>query len=113
MATHSTRSIRLRRNSTGSTGGTANRPRESACSGKERVEPAMIVAILAGLLSLAPSQSHQDPRCNEWQTCRTMALAAAERGDYETFHDLAWRAVQTGPRRDPALMYLLARAQVL
>ena len=42
-----------------------------------------------------------------------MALAAAERGEYETFHDLAWRAVQTGPPKDPALMYLLARAQAL
>jgi hypothetical protein len=42
-----------------------------------------------------------------------MALAAADRGEYETFHDLAWRAVQTGPRNEPALMYLLARAQAL
>jgi hypothetical protein len=42
-----------------------------------------------------------------------MALAAADRGDYEAFHDLAWRAVQTGPAKDPALMYLLARAQAL
>jgi hypothetical protein len=42
-----------------------------------------------------------------------MALAAAARGDYETFHDLAWRAIQTGPPKDPALMFLLARAQAL
>lgn len=42
-----------------------------------------------------------------------MALAAADRGEYETFHDLAWRAVQTGPPRDPALMLMLARAQSL
>ena len=42
-----------------------------------------------------------------------MALDAAMSGDYERFHDLAWRAVQTGPRNDPALMYMLARAQVL
>src|SRR4029450_11534298 len=33
--------------------------------------------------------------------------------DYETFHDLAWRAVQKGKPNDPALMYLLARAQSL
>src|SRR5262245_31696885 len=51
--------------------------------------------------------------CKEWHECRQLALDAAEREDYETFHDLAWRAVQTGPKNDPALMYLLARAQSL
>jgi hypothetical protein len=45
--------------------------------------------------------------------CRELALAAAERGQYETFHDLAWKTLQAGPPRDPALMYLLARAQSL
>ena len=40
-----------------------------------------------------------------------MALAARDRGDMEAFHDLAWRAVQSGPRNDAALMFLLARAQ--
>jgi hypothetical protein len=49
----------------------------------------------------------------EWHDCRELALAAADRGEYEAFHDFAWRAVQTGPARDPALMYLLARAQAL
>ncbi len=42
-----------------------------------------------------------------------MALDARDRHDYERFHDLAWRTVQTGPPGDPALMYLLARAQAL
>jgi hypothetical protein len=51
--------------------------------------------------------------CKEWHECRQLALDAAERQDYETFHDLAWRAVQTGPKNEPALMYLLARAQSL
>jgi len=51
--------------------------------------------------------------CREWTECRRLALEAAAGRDYERFHDLAWRAVQTGPPRDPALMYLLARAQVL
>ena len=55
----------------------------------------------------------RDFGCTEWRDCRELALAAADRGDYETFHDLAWRAVQTGPPKDPALMYLLARAQAL
>jgi hypothetical protein len=45
--------------------------------------------------------------------CRQHALDAAARGDYETFHDFAWRAVQKGKPNDPELMYLLARAQSL
>lgn len=51
--------------------------------------------------------------CADWQTCRTLALEAAGRTEYETFHDLAWRAVQLGPRNDPALLFVLARAQSL
>ena len=58
-------------------------------------------------------QSQRDGGCTEWHDCRQLALAAADRGEYEIFHDLAWRAVQTGPPKDPALMYLLARAQAL
>ena len=58
-------------------------------------------------------QSTRDGGCVEWRACRELALAAAERGEYENFHDLAWRAVQTGPPKDPSLMYLLARAQAL
>src|SRR5438093_8461533 len=69
----------------------------------------MIVALLVLLVPL--SQSPRDAGCSEWRDCRQLALAAAERGEYETFHDLAWRAVQIGPPNDPALMYLLARAQ--
>lgn len=64
-------------------------------------------------LSSAEIQSPGGAACAEWLECREMALAAADRGEYETFHDLAWRAVQSGPARDPALMYLLARAQAL
>jgi hypothetical protein len=51
--------------------------------------------------------------CSDAADCRAQAQAAAARGDYETFHDLAWRAVQKGRRNDPELMYLLARAQSL
>ena len=57
--------------------------------------------------------AHERVDCKEWHECRQLALDAADRQDYETFHDLAWRAVQTGPKNDPALMYLLARAQSL
>lgn len=51
--------------------------------------------------------------CTQPVECRDRALDARDRGDYERFHDLAWRAVQTGRANDPALMYLLARAQSL
>jgi len=53
------------------------------------------------------------PACQEWHDCQRLALDARARGEYERFHDLAWRTVQTGPARDPNLMYLLARAQSL
>jgi hypothetical protein len=68
---------------------------------------------LACSLVIAASQDAAPPACATWQECRALALEAAGRQDYETFHDLAWRAVQRGPRNDPALMTLLARAQSL
>jgi hypothetical protein len=61
----------------------------------------------------APSQPRAVVDCRDWTECRRLALEAAERREYETFHDLAWRAVQIGPRQDRALMFLLARAQAL
>jgi hypothetical protein len=75
----------------------------------------LLVSLAGRLAAASPAvfQSARDTGCTEWRVCRQLALAAADRGDYETFHDLAWRAVQTGPRKDPALMYLLARAQAL
>ena len=47
------------------------------------------------------------------RTCRQLALDAAARQDFNAFHDLAWRALQAGPKNDPALMTMLARAQSL
>jgi hypothetical protein len=56
----------------------------------------------------------QDPReCADVASCRAAAAEAASRGDYELFHDLAWRAVQKGRPNDPELMKVLARAQSL
>jgi hypothetical protein len=74
----------------------------------------MLHTVLFALLSFA-AQSQPAPAasCRDWQQCRTLALEAADRGEYGQMHDLAWRAVQLGQPRDPALMYLLARAQVL
>ena len=51
--------------------------------------------------------------CADVADCRAQAQAAAARGDYEIFHDLAWRAAQKGPRNDIDLMNLLARAMAL
>jgi len=31
--------------------------------------------------------------CSDWRDCQKRALDAAAAGQYETFHDLAWRAV--------------------
>ena len=65
--------------------------------------------------SVVPANGGQRPapECHEWRECSQLALDARARLQYERFHDLAWRAVQTGPPDDPALMYLLARAQSL
>jgi hypothetical protein len=76
-----------------------------------RVFPVFVFAWAAIAASAAAGQ--QQAACTEWRQCRQMALSAAAAGEYETFHDLAWRAVQTGPKNDPSLMYLLARAQAL
>jgi hypothetical protein len=73
----------------------------------------LLLVPIRGSALAAPLQQSRTAACSDWRQCRQLALEAAERGEYETFHDLAWRAVQTGPPRDPALMLLLARAQSL
>ena len=67
----------------------------------------MILALLL-LLFQAPAAT-----CATAAACRADAEAAAARGDFEIFHDLAWRAVQKGRPNDPDLMQLVARAQAL
>ena len=72
------------------------------------------VALPLAVVSLSVAlHGQQTQLCTEWRECRQMAVDAAARGEYELSHDLAWRTVQTGPRNDPALMFLLARAQAL
>ena len=90
-------------------------PAKSRVTASMAVVSLVLLAALAGRLDAASTefQPARDFGCTEWHDCRLLALAAAARGDYETFHDLAWRAVQTGPPKDPALMFLLARAQAL
>jgi hypothetical protein len=71
------------------------------------------VALLVVSLHVQDPSAPARVECRPWQDCRQLALEAAGREDFETFHTLAWRAVQTGPKNDPDLMYLLARAQSL
>jgi hypothetical protein len=79
-----------------------------------RARPVLILlGVLVFFATPGRGQPSAAPSCRDWQQCQRLALEAADRGEYERFHDLAWRAVQTGPRNDPALMYLLARAQSL
>src|SRR3984893_3125777 len=68
--------------------------------------------LIVGPLAQAPSAA-QRIECRNWRDCRQLALDALVSRDYEHFHDLAWKTVQTGPPRDPDLMFLLARAQSL
>ena len=79
----------------------------------------VIVALAVAFLVANGSAATEAPQiaarveCHEVQECRRLALEAKERGAYETFHDFAWRTIQTGRKNDPDLMYLLARAQSL
>jgi len=66
----------------------------------------MLLLVLL-LLGQAPAS------CSSVDDCRRQALAAEAAGDFETFHDLAWRAVQKGKPNDPDLMLLVARAMSL
>lgn len=59
------------------------------------------------------TESASRPACRDWRECRQRALEAAQSGQFETFHDLAWKAVSLGPSGDPELLYLLAHAQSL
>jgi hypothetical protein len=71
------------------------------------------LAAVVLIVPLTAGQPGRDAGCTNARECRDMALAAADRQEYDTFHTLAWRAVQLGPPRDPALMTMLARAQAL
>ena len=70
----------------------------------------MLAVLATSLILLAAVQSAD---CPDVPSCRSAADAAAARGDFEAFHDLAWRTVQKGRANDPELMMLLARAQSL
>ena len=67
--------------------------------------------MLALIVLLLTVQSQ--PPCADVSSCRTLALEAQQRQDYEAFHDLAWAAYRQGRANDPELMLLVARAQSL
>ena len=71
----------------------------------------LLVVVLLWAGASGPVLTAQE--CQEWKDCQQQALAAAERQDYNAFHDLAWRTLQLGPKNDPANMTMLARAQSL
>lgn len=72
------------------------------------IVPAIVAAIL--LQDAAPPSRGE---CRDVADCRQRAVDAAERKDYEAFHDFAWRAAQKGPPGEPSLLFLVARAQSL
>ncbi len=74
--------------------------------------PIALMLLVLSALTCAESPARAQG-CREWQECRQLALDAAARQDFNAFHDLAWRALQAGPKNDPALMTMLARAQSL
>ena len=71
--------------------------------------------LLLSLVAAAPYAGQPAPTaaadCTRWQDCRDRVEAALAAESFDTALDLAWRAVQRGPKDDPALMFLLARAQ--
>ena len=71
----------------------------------------VLVLTMLNAQNVSAQQGRAD--CGDWRKCHQLALEAAAQRDYETFHDLAWRAVQEGPKEDASLMYVLARAQSL
>ena len=75
---------------------------------------ALVFVVGAALLlpgASANGQSSRAPDCTDWRECRQMVESALEAGEVEHAQDLAWRAVQRGPKDDADLMFLLARAQ--
>jgi hypothetical protein len=79
----------------------------------------LAAATLISLTAITPARASAElaqataADCTQPDECRDRALQARDLAQWERFHDLAWRAVQTGRPNDPALMYLLARAQAL
>lgn len=79
-----------------------------------------IASLLIGvcLLSASPPVRALQPSagslmCPTWEACRVEAESAIAADQFERAHDLAWRTMQLRREQDPAVMYLVARAQSL
>jgi hypothetical protein len=75
--------------------------------------PWRLALLLSCVGSLSMAAQSPPVACTSAAQCAAMAREAIGEQQYEHAHDLAWRAVQTGRRNDPDLMYLLARTQSL
>ena len=72
---------------------------------------ALLLSLVAGAAAGGAIRQGLPADCPTWQACRDDVEAALAAEAFERAHDLAWRAVQKGPKDDPVLMFLLARAQ--
>jgi hypothetical protein len=72
-----------------------------------------LLLILSLAVCAVGAAAQSSRTCSAVDDCRRLALEAAARDDFETFHDFAWLTVRKGRPNDPDLMYLLARAQSL
>jgi hypothetical protein len=73
----------------------------------------LLLSLVAAAPSAGPVSQAPAAECVTWQACRDAVEAALAGQAFERGLDLAWRAAQKGPKDDPALMFLLARAQSL
>ena len=73
----------------------------------------LLFVTLVWFAAFSPALQSPASDCATAATCRAQALIAEAAGDFEHFHDLAWRAVQKGKPNDPELMVMLARAMAL
>ena len=71
----------------------------------------LIFTLGAAARSAGAATQSPSPDCATATECRAQTELAIAQGGGERAHDLAWRAVQRGPRNDTGLMFLLARAQ--
>lgn len=76
------------------------------------VRSTALLLLLTTANVVSAEQSPQPP-CSKVEECVQIVRDAIAQSEYERAHDVAWRAVQVGPRNDPALMLLLARTQSL
>jgi hypothetical protein len=72
--------------------------------------PSGVLPIVLGawlvLTGHAPPQPTAAADCSDWRECREHVEQAIASGDVDRAPDLAWRAVQRGPKDDAALMFL-------